>query len=322
MKEPKKADPIHALAWIGRGVSLAELGRYEEALIALRIAIDIDPKSALAHSMVGETLLDLGDLDSAVEEVKKSLNLDENSIDVWALKARVEIEKLDYDSAIVSLKKVISLDIGNPLHLVWWAYANYLKAEFTLESPTQHYKEKILSIITVLEKAENLSQKHINKEIRAYILYFLGCFYYKSKDILQAKERLKECAKIKSKIKGTARQLLENIWHYQIRPPLWRFWLTSPLYCWPKRFISIILVLCISGLVLLHPFIPDYLKVNLNLYAFLISLLILILVFPMLRSIKAKDIEVEIHSPPPFELVLSPATMAEMIGKLEKEPRR
>lgn len=182
-----------------------------------------------------------------------------------------------------------------------------------------------------MERAQKLSQKGWNSETRAYILYFLGCFYYKCKDLIQAKEKLKECVKLKSTIKTSASELLENIWNYQLRPSLWRFWFTSPLHGWPKRIGFILILLSISALFVFHPFIPSNLilvlgglifvsnglKVDLNLYTFLIALLIFILIFPIMRRIKARDIEIEIRTPPPFD-ILSLATMAKLIGKLEK----
>ncbi|CAD6494858.1 MAG: hypothetical protein LAKADJCE_00976 [Candidatus Argoarchaeum ethanivorans] len=214
------------------------------------------------------------------------------------------------------------MDVGNPLLLLWDAYANYLKTEFSLGSKGEKYQEEVISIIRSLEKVDKLSKKH-GKGIRPYVLYFLGCFYFKSKDIFAAKEKLEECIRLKSKssIETSARELLGNIWNYQIRPPWWRWWLNSPFYRWHKRIGFIILSLSIFALLLLHPFISGWfppLQINWSLYVFLIALLVAILISPNIERIGARDIEVSLHSPPPLKHVLSPLVMEEGIKELEE----
>jgi tetratricopeptide (TPR) repeat protein len=244
----------------------------------------------------------------------------------------VEIERQAYDRAIDSFKKAISIDLCNPLHLLWQAYASYLHAEFILGPDNQRYQEQILSIIRGLERAEKLCQGQIKNEIGASILYFLGCFYHKTNDLIHAKERLQKCVKLDSPLKSSARELLENIWNYEVRPPLWRFWLTAPLYTLRKRILYVLIILSISTLILLYPFMGNNLvvgflgmwfmfvgpPVSAYFYSLVIGIFILILLFPIIRRIKAKDIEVEIHAPPSFEPLFPPAMMAEMMGKLEK----
>ncbi|MDH4223990.1 MAG: tetratricopeptide repeat protein, partial [candidate division Zixibacteria bacterium] len=333
--KPKRLEDIliHSIALIGYGVSLSALGRYESALRVIHKAIDSNPKDVMAHNALVEIFLELGNHKSASEEVEKSLRIDEKSVDTWALKGRIEIEKQEYDKAIESFKKSITLNIANALLILWYVYANYLKAEFTVGTSEQRYQEKMLFIIRELERAEKLSRHDRKEDIKAHILYFLGCFYHKSKDFIRAKKKLHDCLKLRSKIKASARELLENIWNYQIRPPMWRYWLASPVYCWPKRLFFILVLLGISSLFLFHIIIPakiifvfdglifvsDGLKINWNIYSFLIVILIFILLSPMIRRIKAKEIEIEIHSPLPFELALSTAAMAEIITKLEKD---
>ncbi len=253
------------------------------------------------------------------------------------LQGRIEIEEKKYAAASKSFKKANSLYIGNLELFLWNIYANYLEIEFTLVSKDKkRYQEEIIPIIRNLEKAETLSkkQKH-GEEIRLYILYFLGCFYFKIEDFFRAKEKLEECVRLKSKspIKTYARELLRNIWNYRIRPPLWRWWLNSPLKRWLKIIGFFFLSLFISALLLLHPFIcvwfPE-LQVNWTIYILLIALLILILTSPCIKHVKARDIEVELHSveardievelysPPAFEPVLSPIIMEGKLKDIEK----
>ncbi|MCK5216713.1 MAG: hypothetical protein KAJ93_02950, partial [Methanosarcinales archaeon] len=56
----------------------------------------------------------------------------------------------DYLGAVESFKKTIPLKIGNPLLILWDAYANYLYFEFS----SNLTGENIVSIIRKLETAE------------------------------------------------------------------------------------------------------------------------------------------------------------------------
>ena len=216
----------------------------------------------------------------------------------------------------------MDLDIDNPIHFLWYIYANYLKAKYSSNSKDRKYQEEDNTIIRNLEKMnETLSKNQKQgKEIRAYVLYFLGHFYLKGNDIFTAKEKLEECIKLKSSIKTPARELLNNIWNYRIRPPWWRWWLSSPLHRWLKRIGFFFLLLIISALLLLHPFISGWfpsLQINWSLYVFLIVFLIIILASPSIEHIRARDIEVELRSPPPYESVLSPVVMEEIMKEIE-----
>jgi tetratricopeptide (TPR) repeat protein len=318
----------YADAWNNKGVALDKLGKYEEAIKAYGKALEINQKNTTAHSNLGELFFNLGNLEDASKKVKDLLAIDENRAHALALhlQGRIKIEELDYNSAAESFKKAISLDMGNPLLLLWDAYANYLTAEFTSNSKGEGYQEKIVSIIRKLERAEKLSKKHGEEETRAYILYLLGYFYYKSKDIFTAKEKLEECVrKSRYSIKSTACELLENIRNYQIRPNWMYWWLASPLHCGIKIIVFIILLLSIFASFFLHPFIPLWfpsLQINLTLHIFFIAFLIFILISPSVERFKVKEFEVEMHSTPPVEFVLSPATMEEKIEKLETHLKR
>jgi len=222
----------------------------------------MNPQFALAYTLLGELFFKLGNLKEASEKVEKALNIDEGLVPALSLQGRIKIEEKAYDAASEAFKKAMYLEIGNPIHFFWDTYTNYLKAEFSLDSEDKKYQEEIARIIRNLEKMnETLSKKqNQGKEIRAYVLYFLGHFYLKGNDIFTSKEKLEECIKLKSKssIESPARELLGNIWNYRIRPPWWRWWLNSPLHRLPKKIGFFILLLLILALLLLHPFIPGW----------------------------------------------------------------
>ena len=329
-----KINPKNAGAWNNKGVALGELGKYEDAIKAYGIVLEINSENTQAHNNLGELFFNLGNLEDASKKVEDLLTVkdallavDKNRADdayglALSLQARIKIEGLDYNSAGKSFKEAISLGMGKPLLLLWDAYANYLNAEFITNSKGVRYHEKIVSIIRKLERAKKISEKQGEKETQAYILYFLGYFYYKSNDIITAKETLEECVrKSRDSIKSTASDLLNNIWNYQIRPNWMYWWLASPLHCWRKRFVFCILLLSIFASFFLHPFISMWfpsLQINLTLFIFFIAFLIFILISPGIERFKAKEFEVEMHTTPPVEFVLSPATMGVKIKELEK----
>ena len=257
---------------------------------------------------------------------KDALQRNENLASTLTLQGRINIEEKNYDTASKYFKKAISLDICNPKIFLWEAYANYLKAKYSLGLKGEKYQEELMAIIRNLERAISITEKH-RREVNAYILYFLGCFYLKTKDIFAAKEKLEQCIRLKSKspIETSARKLLGNIWNYKIRPPWWRWWLNSPLCPWPKRigfFILTLFILVILALLLLHPFISWWLpslQINWPLYGIIITILIIILISPSIEHVKVRDVEVILRSPPSFEPVLSPMVMEEKIKEIEKK---
>ena len=174
---------------------------------------------------------------------------------------------------------------------------------------------------------ERANVKKGGKELRAYILYFLGCFYHKIKDTSEAKRKLAECVKLKSgaEIESSARELLGNIWDNVIRPPFWEWWLCSPLNRWPRRVIFGVILSSILALLVIHPFIPAWfpaLQINWIFYTALILLLIIILVLPSIQLIRVRDVEVELRSPPAIGPVLSPPIMEEKLKELEVQSER
>lgn len=295
-----------------RGVDHYNKKAYEAALKAFKKATSMNPPSVMQYmySNLGEVYFDLGDLENA----SKTLDLYKESTSALVLKGRIEIEEKDYDGAIKSFEEAIRSDPGNLRLFLWTAYAKYLRVESS-NPDSNKYQDEMVAIIRELERANKLSEKQGEKEIRPYILYYLGWFYYKSNDHSTAKERLKDCVSLtpKSLIKPTARDLLGNIWNYEIAPSWWRWWLSAPLYCWLKRIVFALLLSSIFLLLLLHPLITEhcpFITINEYTSTILAAILIFFLLSPSIKSIKTKTIEVELRSPPhSFGHILSPEGM-------------
>jgi len=321
-------NPQYAEAWIGKGNALGKLERYQEAIEAYRKATDLKPKDAIAHSNLGEFLLEVGDIEGASGEVETALELNKDSSKALSLEGRIYIEQRSYKAARRSFKKAISLSPGDLKLLLWDAYAHYLETEFSLGPKCRGYQEEITAIIKTLDRVDMLSSKR-NDDVKAHILYFLGCFHYKAKDMFSAKERLSECVKLcvkpesemkkPSSTKASARELLDHIWSYQIRPGFWRWWLDSPVHRWLRRAGFAVLAGVLCTLLVVHPFLPQWypeLEINWTLYLLVIVLLLVFLFLPIIERIRTKEIEVELRPPPVLESVLSPGEMGRAVGKM------
>ena len=318
-------DPQYARAWYNKGVALGILGRYEEVLDAFNKAIEIDPQDARAFTNLAEAYFNLGDPEQASSKVNQAIKLNSKLTSALLLRGKIEIEQKKCHKAVQSFAQAVVSDLGKPLPLLWHAYARYLELECSYHPESKVYQEEIAGIIRQLEKANELFKKG-NRELRVYILYFLGCFYYKTRDISEAVRTLKKCVGLKSEapIESLARELLDNIWSYAIRPPLWRWWLYSPLHRRLRRAIFSIISLLILALLVAYPFISAHfwtVPIELPLYTAIIILLI-ILVLPTTERIKARDLEVELRPPPDIGPVLPPSMMEMKLKELESYPER
>jgi len=281
------------------------------------------------YSNLGWLYFKLGNIDNAKKNANSVLIIDSKNADALSLLGRIEIENKKYNAAIKHFQNAIESGVGKPMFFIWHAYAKFLHAEFSLSDKGKNVQEEMLSIIRNLEKAKSLS-KEGNKEIKSYILYFLGGFYLKIKDIHSAKDKLEECIQLNSKspIDKPARKLLNDIWNNKIRPPLWLWWLNSPINKMKKRWFFIITSFLIAGLLTLHPVIDNWVyhclnaELNWNLYTILIFVLIVLIFLPKIERIKAKEVEIELHVPSPFEMVMSPIIMEEKLKEMEKNNER
>jgi len=291
-----------------------EVKRLKQALDTYEKAIKADPQSAQAYSNSAEVLLNLGALEPAHTRANRATMLDDKLPSAQLLKGRIELEQKRYAEAGKSFARAIASDLGNPIPVIWDAYAKYLEAEATAKHNSSQYREQIAGAIRQLERACDLSGQD-SKQVKAYSLYFLGCLHYKTRNMLEAKHTLQKCVelKAKSRIDSPARELLDNIWNYIIRPPLWRWWLGSPISRRRRRAVFSVISFFILALLVAHPFILaglPTLPIDTALYVVLVLLLISLLALPGIERIRARDIEVEPPPPPATGTAFSPPTEA------------
>lgn len=70
-----RLNPNDAGLWADYGDALSALGRYTEAVQALRHSIDLDPSMEVAHEALAETLVKSGDLGGAESEYRAALSI-------------------------------------------------------------------------------------------------------------------------------------------------------------------------------------------------------------------------------------------------------
>ncbi|MBU7046560.1 MAG: tetratricopeptide repeat protein [Theionarchaea archaeon] len=350
-------NPSYIKALNARGVILGELGRDEDALEAFKEAIkrNKDHEDVSPYVYLGKFHFDHGNLKRASECVIDALSGNPKSSEALVLGGLIQIEAQQYDCAIKCFEEAIDSNANDIEPLLWIAYSRYLKAECILrggskendeEILSKKYREEIFAIIRELEKADNLCNRREEKKLKACVLYFLGNFYYRSKDIFAAKEKLEECVNLgtASSAEKRARELLENIWNNKMKPRWWVWWLDSPINRKRRMFMF-----CVFSFVLILLVLPLFFQLiplrktnllgevnqpgtgevnqpekvdwpgegGLPIYLITIGLLILLLLSPEIESIKAGEIDIKMRSQPPsFESLISPLMMKVSIEEL------
>lgn len=342
-------DPYNTETLNLKGITLYRLNEPTKAKEAFEKAKLIKPDDQFTLNNLGWIFFNFGDLDGAllqIEELEEfydsedtfsattgqggelSREYDRYARQIswgWCLKGQILIKKYKYDKAIKAFEQAIKWDKTFPIYTLWQTYARYLNAESKYGKEKSKYKkelagkyqEEIASIISDLEKVKSYE----NADMHAYVLYFLGVYYCKAQNYLQAKYKLKECIDLKPgkeiylnckgrfaqgiislkpgnpsiKVQPYARKLLEEIWTYQIKPSWLEWWFKPPLN--KKRNIIILLVIFIVLIGTICDAFTNAKEVNMNQYLMIEVVMLFALLSPFISRIKAKDIELEIQSP-------------------------
>jgi tetratricopeptide (TPR) repeat protein len=316
-------DPKDALLRVNLGGVLFKLLDLKGAAQKVKDALDTNPLQPDAFGLLGKIKIEERDYAGAAEAFRKAIPLDADN--PWLLLWLAYAEYLNAEFSLRSMEKENGGDecipdrseakTGYEINLDC-SKSGKKKNVRRMREADNTYQEKMLLIMRGLERAENLCEKRgkQHRETRAYILYLLSCFYHKNRDIFACKEKLQQCIALKSSIRSPARELLRKVWSFQVRPSWWHWWFGSPQYPWAKRILFGVIGLLILGLLVLHPFIKDWLRpleLDSVLYALLVVLLLLVLLSPRIERIKAKDVEIQLRAPAAVEFVLSPARMEE-----------
>jgi TolB-like protein/tetratricopeptide (TPR) repeat protein/predicted Ser/Thr protein kinase len=106
-------DPGYATAMHWYALSLAAMGRNEEAITEIKLARDIDPRSLIINANVGWCYYLAGDMDRTIEEEKNTLRLGPGFIVAHGYLAQAYLEKKLYDLAIEEFRQTVALSPGD-----------------------------------------------------------------------------------------------------------------------------------------------------------------------------------------------------------------
>ncbi len=102
-------NPNFAPAWNNKGVALAKLGKYEEAIKCYDKALEIDPNYYYAWNNKGVALAKLGRYEEAIKCYEKAIQINPNYVDAW-YNLGLALSKLGrYEEAIKCFDKVLKL---------------------------------------------------------------------------------------------------------------------------------------------------------------------------------------------------------------------
>ncbi len=92
---------------------LADMGRYEDALVVAEVELEYAPESALAWLSKGTFLIGLGKEEQALEAIEQALTLDDAFVPAWRAKGIVLTSLLQPHEAIVAFDRALALHPGD-----------------------------------------------------------------------------------------------------------------------------------------------------------------------------------------------------------------
>ncbi len=101
------------LKYLNSGESYFKSGKYQEAVIQFRSALEIDPRFAAAHYQLGRAYLALRDPGSAYREMIESVTVDPSNSDAQLEFASLLIGRRQFDQAQSVAQKVLDAQPGN-----------------------------------------------------------------------------------------------------------------------------------------------------------------------------------------------------------------
>lgn len=108
------SDPhTRELKYLGDGEKYFKAGKYQEAVIEFRNAIEIDARSPSAHYQLGKSYLALRNRDQAFRELNEAATLDPANSQVQLDVAALLLDRGQMGQAESSVRKVLSTDPGN-----------------------------------------------------------------------------------------------------------------------------------------------------------------------------------------------------------------
>ncbi|MCK4430179.1 MAG: protein kinase [Candidatus Aminicenantes bacterium] len=124
---------VHAHTWYAW--CLVAMGKYDEAIVEVKIAQDLDPLSLIINADLGEAYDHAGQYEKAIEQLKRTLELDDNFSRAHDYLGNVFLHKKNYAEAITEFETAIRTSGGSPEYIaaLSQAYAAAGKKEDALK---------------------------------------------------------------------------------------------------------------------------------------------------------------------------------------------
>lgn len=174
-------NPERALSRVDMGEILRQSGQYEEAILHLRLALDIDRRkshiSAQAYNILGNTLCNMGRFAESIEEYLSSISVDPLFVPPYINRGWAYFRLEEWEKAQADLKKALKMEPEN-----FKALKNMALVHLSLEE-----YEKALEYLI---KAEKINGRD------ADIMSNMGIIHLKQGDFTEAENKVRKALDI------------------------------------------------------------------------------------------------------------------------------
>jgi signal peptidase I len=174
-------NPERALSRVDMGEILRQSGQYEEAILHLRLALDIDRRkshiSAQAYNILGNTLCNMGKFAESIEEYLSSISVDPLFVPPYINRGWAYFRLGEWEKAQADIEKALKMEPKN-----FKALKNMALIHLSRENP-----EKALEY---LRKASEINDRD------ADIMNNMGIIYLKQGDFTEAENKTKKALEI------------------------------------------------------------------------------------------------------------------------------
>ncbi len=112
-------------AYLTSGDKYYQRGKYQEAVIQFRNAIQIDPRFAAAHWHLARAYLRLGNSEAAYRELAETLSLEPKNPDAQLELAVLLLARRQFNEAQAAAQEALKLAPTMPAHTPFWARNTY-----------------------------------------------------------------------------------------------------------------------------------------------------------------------------------------------------
>ncbi|MEQ9667755.1 tetratricopeptide repeat protein [Coleofasciculus sp. G2-EDA-02] len=142
LNEAIEINPNNTNIWDTRGMAMIQINRQKEALVSFNKIIDIDPNNVKAWHLKGVFLDGLGQYEEGLNAYERALEITPNDVEIWLSKGWTLIKLERTEEALASFNKIIELD---PNHAEGWLSRGIVKFGFKC------YEEALASYNKVAE---------------------------------------------------------------------------------------------------------------------------------------------------------------------------